>query len=786
MTQDSFQHRSTLSQKNKAFKGHQGHSSKRSLKKASKGRVKSTVEYSKSQKKLSNKLEKENKQKQLRQAKTAAVIERRRRIAQTDAPCLVLLLPFTHSADPFLLHQWIREAKGVSFKTKQQKSGQWSDYVSLKGSNEQAITRWNLVSVNTEDQARVSDLLKIADVLVPVFHTDELPDNFSFAAFCCEMLRVMGVPRLLSAALFPETSEEMSTPLKQHDVLAIRKLRAQYLVSQSLSEEIEQVRPIQLSNETQVQQLIRVIATKTPRIPRWREVRSYLLADHIDWVNNEAIKVVGYIRGKPWNVRRLFYLSGICALQPYKIVSLEQPYFKKPSEKKKMQVEEQILFESTCLDEPLESVDAYYNEEDNIDIENHQDNEDSEQRMEDDEEEKTVLSDEEPFEDPSEDIQAMDGMDWKEENNLMDEEVDRMEEEDVAMEREELKNEMKDELLFPDEVDTPLDQPARERFAKYRGLVSLANSEWNPEEGLAPEFKKIFKFANFNLFKKRQLSQERSALVDATKRNDFIQPGSYVAFYLNVREQDREYLVERLHVCNLFIGVCLHRHEHRFSVVHFRVRRTLLDYKVQEAARTTSEDDELWKEEDIVTCPSSILQSKDLVEVHCGFFKYLAKPIFSIPVNNSTKLKYIRFFPNHRSVVASVYGPCVYSPAPVLVIKPVDGHFVAQGCVISIDTDRIILKRIVLSGFPYRVFKSKAVVRYMFFNREDILWFQENPLWTKRGRLGNIIEPVGTHGYMKCRFNGHIKTQDTVCMSIYKRVFPKWVSSQEYLQHSFH
>lgn len=74
----------------------------------------------------------------------------------------------------------------------------------------------------------------------------------------------------------------------------------------------------------------------------------------------------------------------------------------------------------------------------------------------------------------------------------------------------------------------------------------------------------------------------------------------------------------------------------------------------------------------------------------------------------------------------------------------------------------------------FQINRKSATVRYMFYNKEDIEYFQPVKLRTRCGRLGHIKESLGTHGHMKCVFDGQLKSFDTVFMYLYKRCFPKW------------
>lgn len=160
--------------------------------------------------------------------------------------------------------------------------------------------------------------------------------------------------------------------------------------------------------------------------------------------------------------------------------------------------------------------------------------------------------------------------------------------------------------------------------------------------------------------------------------------------------------------------------------------------------------------------------------------------------------KFERYLRHGDTSVATIYGPIAFGKQPCTLLRETEDpestnsfllllirvfspssifsgpELVASGSFMNPDAQRIVAKRIILTGHPFKVHKKTATVRYMFFNSEDIRYYAPVQLHTKHGRTGHIRESLGTHGYFKAHFDGPITQMDTICMSLYKRMYPRW------------
>jgi pre-rRNA-processing protein TSR1 len=305
------------------------------------------------------------------------------------------------------------------------------------------------------------------------------------------------------------------------------------------------------------------------------------------------------------------------------------------------------------------------------------------------------------------------------------------------------------EFEFPDEVAAPDDKPARIRFQRYRGLKSYRTSAWDPKENLPLEYGRIFQFASFNRSMKTVLENSKENPVEA---------GAYITIHIADAPLT---LAKSFNPAKPMVLGGLFKYENKISVVHFHITKH--------------------------TSYTEQVKSKDNLIFHVGMRRFATRPIFSEAAPNCDKQKMVKeLAAGVHPIVASIFGPITFPPAPLIVFNPA-GDLVATGSLIEVNPDRIITKRIILTGKALKVHKKNAVVREMFYFPEDIEWFKPVDLWTRHGRNGNIKESLGTHGRMKCQFDLPISQADTICMSLYKRCFPKWPEqsySKQYLHNT--
>lgn len=329
------------------------------------------------------------------------------------------------------------------------------------------------------------------------------------------------------------------------------------------------------------------------------------------------------------------------------------------------------------------------------------------------------------------------------------EQDEEQEAEQLALYRQQKRGEAEDDLEFPDEIELHPHVLARERLARYRGLKSLRSSPWNAKEDRAHEPEDWRRLLQIPDYKSSRIRAAREVLVGG------VAPGTRVSVHL-AKGVMPEAVRTACSPTRPVVAFSLLRHENKQTVVNLLINLSA-DH------------------------PRSIKAKEELI-VQCGPRRFVVQPLFSLSGNTPNDVhKSCRFVHPGQSAVASFVGPVTWGFVPTLfftrtktgVTAPAPLQLAGIGTSLAPSTSRVVAKRVVLTGHPFHIHKKVVTIRYMFFNREDVEWFKALPLWTKRGRSGYIKESLGTHGYFKATFDGRINPQDSIGVSLYKRVWPR-------------
>mmetsp|Transcript_4599 Transcript_4599/g.6634 ORF Transcript_4599/g.6634 Transcript_4599/m.6634 type:complete len:881 (-) Transcript_4599:31-2673(-) len=546
--------------------------------------------------------------------------------------------------------------------------------------------------------------------------------------------------------------------------------------------------------------LIRTICTISGNAPKWvsEAQRPYILSDQYSYESSsEQLTLTGFIRGKvPWNVNSLVHVPNLGTFACQTVQKEVPPHYPKHLSG--------CTIPSTLEADPLkrESLNLFGTPDA---LEGEQNLVGFDETLEYEEEEKEEQARPAGWSDyQSSWLDAVDGMSMAEEemdNGELAKELnqkkgsssvaDTMDLDDENFvspeERQELiqqrRKNHKEDLEFPDEVDVPEDITTRDRFARYRSLKSFRKSFWDPKESLPESYGSIYHFKNFRATQRDVRADMKDTMEAANETQGNFWGASPSATLAQMRDEDdeEEDLLNGCAPSGSYVTICL-------ESVSSKVFTCISEHGVISAVGLLphenkacvlnmglSQSNSCDQSEDIP------VKSKDILTFRCGWRTWKGRAIFSQNNLNSDKHKFERFLPRDGAFFAgSVFGPVTYAPCPVLIFREQADRnieFLAHGSILTADADRIVVKRIVLTGFPVRVHKRTATVKYMFYNPDDVRWFKPAGLMTKHGLNGHIIESVGEHGAMKCLFNAPIKQHDTVCLPLYKRIYPKFANS---------
>ncbi|KAK9468020.1 hypothetical protein V1512DRAFT_246770 [Lipomyces arxii] len=752
-------HRATMKKDHKVFKTK--HSSKSSLKAKNKGKIEKTGKLK--VKHVASKLERRNKAKQLMLVKKEEnEMSKKFFDGRKGASRIVAVIPLCADVDSAAVVKALNAS--VEINTEVPYNGVLNTTVDRFKQKIQYI-------IAPRHFTTIIDAAQTADFVVFVLSAKQEVDQFGET--CLRSIVAQGVSTVYSVV---QHLDQVESPKMQTE---LRKSLLSYMTHFFA----EQEKIYSVENAQECLNVIRTLCQQFPKGVHWRDSRVYVMADKV-WHQDGSLVVEGLVRGKKLSPDRLVHIPGYGDFQIDKICSVADSGIESAMAVDGDDFTGAFTLLPTADQDDLDEL-APEPENDEMAMEDYVEPEmqrgvrldDHFYLSDDDETEQRSLKDKNRIPKGMSEYQAR----WITEENSDDEyessgesddeqmmelddddikyaptateyartEADTQSEmfvdlspEEEARQLKEFRDREREDTEFPDEVELEPEVSAKERFARYRGLRNIRTSDWDTsvsDSRVPAIWDRLSLFKNFRATRNRVLKEIGSAAGG-------VPAGTRVQIYIRAPVE----IATMVQTKTFFAVFGLLRYEHKKVALN-----------VSAIPNTEYEEP---------------IPAKDSLILQCGPRRYSVNPLFSESGKTSNRIyKYERFLHQGRTSTATMIAPVSFGNTPVLFLKETEKgvELVATGSVEDADHERVMAKRVIVTGYPYKIHKRVVTVRYMFFNADDIAWFKAVPLFTKMGRSGYIKSSIGTHGYFKCTFNGPINAQDTVAMALYKRVWPR-------------
>jgi ribosome biogenesis protein BMS1 len=172
-----------------------------------------------------------------------------------------------------------------------------------------------------------------------------------------------------------------------------------------------------------------------------------------------------------------------------------------------------------------------------------------------------------------------------------------------------------------------------------------------------------------------------------------------------------------------------------------------------------------------------ILKTNDPLIFSLGWRRFQTLPIYSIS-DSRTRNRMLKYTPEHMHCFATFYGPLIAPNTGFCCVQSFSNknpgfRIAANGNVLNVDQSTEIVKKLKLTGHPYKIFKNTAFIKDMFSSAVEIAKFEGASIRTVSGIRGQIKKALSKpEGHYRATFEDRILMSDIVFLRAWYPIKP--------------
>ncbi|KAI9874372.1 MAG: Glycoside hydrolase 2 (Mannanase, beta-galactosidase) [Pleopsidium flavum] len=172
-----------------------------------------------------------------------------------------------------------------------------------------------------------------------------------------------------------------------------------------------------------------------------------------------------------------------------------------------------------------------------------------------------------------------------------------------------------------------------------------------------------------------------------------------------------------------------------------------------------------------------ILKTNDPLIFSLGWRRFQTMPVYSIS-DSRTRNRMLKYTPEHMHCFGTFYGPLIAPNTGFCCLQSFSNknpgfRVAATGVVLNVDESTEIVKKLKLTGHPYKIFRNTAFIKDMFSTSLEIAKFEGASIRTVSGIRGQIKRALSKpEGYYRATFEDKILMSDIVFLRAWYPVKP--------------